>query len=173
MALWPGHASNPARQGAGGGLVRRGLDALAGRHFRWSRCCFLSFGNCACQDPIVNLRILKNRNFAVACALFFLFGAAIYGLITLQPLFLQTLLGYTALEAGLTVTPRGMGAFVALFVVGALIAKVGGRRLAAFGFVVFSFGAFCSAGFPWIWPGAASSRPISSAVLAPASFLCR
>src|SRR5208283_5984131 len=89
-------------------------------------------------EPLVNLRILKNRNFAVACGLFFLFGAAIYGLVTLQPLFLQTLLGYTALNAGLTVTPRGLGAFFALFVVGALIARLGGRRLAAFGFVVFS-----------------------------------
>jgi DHA2 family multidrug resistance protein len=93
-------------------------------------------------DPMVNLRILKNRNFAVACGLFFLFGAAIYGLITLQPLFLQTLLGYTALEAGLTVSPRGVGAFFALFVVGALIGKLGGRRLAAFGFAAFSWGAF-------------------------------
>jgi DHA2 family multidrug resistance protein len=94
------------------------------------------------KDPIVNLRIFKNRNFAVACALFFLFGAAIYGLVTLQPLFLQTLLGYTALEAGLTVSPRGLGAFFALFIVGALISRLGGRKLAAFGFVVFSLSAF-------------------------------
>ena len=94
------------------------------------------------KDPIVNLRILKNRNFAVACGLFFLFGAAIYGLITHQPLFLQTLLGYTALNAGLTVTPRGMGAFVALFVVGALIGKLGGRKMAAIGFVVFAISAY-------------------------------
>jgi DHA2 family multidrug resistance protein len=93
-------------------------------------------------DPIVNLRILKNRNFGISCCLFFLFGAAIYGLVTLQPLFLQTLLGYNALKAGLTVTPRGVGAFFALFVVGALIARLGGRRLAAFGFVVFSISAF-------------------------------
>ena len=98
------------------------------------------------SDPIVNLRILKNRNFAVACGLFFLFGAAIYGLVTLQPLFLQTLLGYTALEPGLTVTPRGVGAFFALFVVGALISRLGGRRLAAFGFVVFSLGAYIFSG---------------------------
>ena len=94
------------------------------------------------SDPIVNLRILKNRNFAVSCLLFFVFGAAIYGMVTLQPLFLQTLLGYNALRAGLTITPRGVGAFCALFLVGALIARVGGRGLAAFGFVAFSFSAF-------------------------------
>jgi DHA2 family multidrug resistance protein len=103
---------------------------------------FFIFWELRVKDPIVNLRILKNRNFSVACALFFLFGAAIYGLVTLQPLFLQTLLGYPALEAGLTVSPRGLGAFLALFVVGALIARVGGRRLAAFGFIVFSLSAF-------------------------------
>ncbi|MGD1084828.1 MAG: DHA2 family efflux MFS transporter permease subunit, partial [Verrucomicrobiota bacterium] len=72
---------------------------------------FFIFWELRVSDPIVNLRILKNRNFAVACGLFFLFGAAIYGLVALQPLFLQTLLGYSALESGLTVTPRGVGAF--------------------------------------------------------------
>ena len=87
--------------------------------------------------PIVNLRVLKNRNFAVGCALFGLFGASLYALITLQPLFLQTLLGYTALDAGLTVSPRGLGAFVALFLVGALVQRVSPRVLVAFGFFVF------------------------------------
>jgi len=103
---------------------------------------FFIFWELRVSDPIVNLRILKNHNFGVACVLFFLFGGAIYGLVALQPLFLQTLLGYPALQAGLTVSPRGLGAFFALFVVGALIARLGGRRLAAFGFIVFSLGAF-------------------------------
>jgi DHA2 family multidrug resistance protein len=103
---------------------------------------FFIFWELRVSDPIVNLRILKNYNFGMTCCLFFLFGGAVYGLVALQPLFLQTLMGYTALEAGLTVSPRGLGAFCALFVVGALIAKVGGRRLAAFGFLVFSLSAF-------------------------------
>jgi len=103
---------------------------------------FFIFWELRVSDPIVNLRILKNRNFAVACALFFLFGGAIYGLVALQPLFLQTLLGYPALMAGLTVSPRGLGAFCALFVVGALISRTSGRMLAAFGFVVFSLSAY-------------------------------
>jgi DHA2 family multidrug resistance protein len=103
---------------------------------------FFIFWELRSSDPIVDLRILKNHNFSVACSLFFLFGGAIYGLVALQPLFLQTLLGYTALDAGLTVTPRGVGAFVALFMVGALITKVGARRMAAFGFVVFALAAF-------------------------------
>jgi DHA2 family multidrug resistance protein len=94
------------------------------------------------REPIVNLRIFKNRNFAVSCGLFFLFGGAIYGMITLLPLFLQLLLGYTALNAGLTISPRGIGALCALVIVGSMIGKVGGRALAAAGFIIFSVSAF-------------------------------
>jgi DHA2 family multidrug resistance protein len=86
------------------------------------------------DHPITDLRIFKNRNFAVSAGMFGLFGMALYALITLQPLFLQSLLGYDALNAGLTVTPRGIGLFAALFVVGALVNRVDARLLVAFGF---------------------------------------
>ena len=89
------------------------------------------------KEPIVNLRVLKNRNFALGCTLFFFFGFAIYGMITMLPLFLQTLLGYTALNAGLTVSPRGAGALISLFVVGMMMSRVGPCPLAAVGFMVF------------------------------------
>ncbi len=91
--------------------------------------------------PIVDLRILKNRNFAVGCVLFLLFGGALYALVTLLPLFLQSLLGYTALNAGLTVSPRGMGVLVALALVGVLIQKISPRSLVTFGFL--TLGASC------------------------------
>ena len=88
-----------------------------------------------CTDhPIADLRIFKNRNFAVSAGMFGLFGLALYALITLQPLFLQSLLGYDALNAGLTITPRGIGLFAALFVVGVLVNRVDARLLVAFGF---------------------------------------
>ncbi len=90
----------------------------------------------------MHLKILANYNFAVGCGLFFLFGAAIYGMITMQPLFLQTLLGYTALDAGLTVSPRGLGALVSLFGVGLLIGRMGPKRLAAVGFILFSISCY-------------------------------
>ncbi|MCL5098330.1 MAG: DHA2 family efflux MFS transporter permease subunit [Candidatus Omnitrophica bacterium] len=92
--------------------------------------------------PIVDLRILKNRNFAVGCGLYAMFGAALYALIALQPLFLQTLLGYTALDAGLTVSPRGLGSIVALFLVGALVERVNPRLLIAFGFLSFGVSSY-------------------------------
>src|SRR5262249_38974008 len=58
-------------------------------------------------------------------------------MITLQPLFLQTLFGYSALDAGLTVSPRGIGALVALFLVGLLIRRISPRFLAGFGFLIY------------------------------------
>jgi DHA2 family multidrug resistance protein len=88
-------------------------------------------------NPVVDLRILKNRNFAIGCGLFGIFGAALYALIALQPLFLQTLLGYTALAAGMTVSPRGLGALAAIFIVGALAQKTNPRLLVTFGFIMF------------------------------------
>ncbi len=87
--------------------------------------------------PVVDLRILKNRNFAIGCALFMVFGASLYGLIALQPLFLQSLMGYTALDAGLTVSPRGLGALVAIIFVGALAQRTSPKYLLFFGFAMF------------------------------------
>jgi DHA2 family multidrug resistance protein len=85
--------------------------------------------------PVVNLRVLKDRNLAVGCSLFFLFGAVLYAMTALLPLFLQTLMGYTALDAGLTVSPRGLGVLVAFAIVGVLTQKVNPRGLLAFGFI--------------------------------------
>ncbi|HEY3852804.1 MAG TPA: DHA2 family efflux MFS transporter permease subunit [Verrucomicrobiae bacterium] len=94
------------------------------------------------KTPIVNLRTLTNRNFAAGCAVFLMFGAVLYALVTMLPLFLQTLLGYTALDAGLTVSPRGIGVLVALGFVGVLSQKVNLRLLMLFGFIVLGISCF-------------------------------
>lgn len=86
------------------------------------------------EHPLVDLRVFKNRNFAVSSVMFALFGVALYALITIQPLFLQTLLGYSAFDSGLSVSPRGVGAFVALFFVGAFVGRLDARLLVLIGF---------------------------------------
>ncbi|HYV10722.1 MAG TPA: DHA2 family efflux MFS transporter permease subunit [Pyrinomonadaceae bacterium] len=90
------------------------------------------------KDPIVNLRVLANRNFATGTALIATVGIALYGTTALLPLFLQTLLGYPALQSGLAVSPRGIGAIVSMVLVGRLIGKIDGRYLIVFGFGILA-----------------------------------
>jgi len=91
------------------------------------------------QKPLVDLKIFRHRNFTLGCLLIGLFGAGIYGLITLLPLFYQELMGYTAFAAGWAVSPRGIGAICAMPVIGYLTAKIDNRWLIAFGFGLFGF----------------------------------
>src|SRR5215467_8653805 len=89
------------------------------------------------KQPLVDLRVFRHRNFALGCLLIGVFGAAIYGLVTLLPLFYQELMGYTALAAGWAVSPRGIGAIVAMPIIGYLTAKIDNRWLIALGFCLF------------------------------------
>lgn len=89
------------------------------------------------KDPLVNLRTLKNWNFAIGCALMIMFGLCVYSTITVLPLFYQELLGYTAFTAGWVVGPRGIGAIVAMPIIGILGNKIDARYLLTFGFIVF------------------------------------
>jgi DHA2 family multidrug resistance protein len=85
-------------------------------------------------EPIVNLRVLANRNFAVGTLLIAILGIVLYGLVALLPLFLQTLMGYPALQSGLAVSPRGVGALLAMFIVGRLVGLLDTRILLTVGF---------------------------------------
>jgi len=93
------------------------------------------------KQPLVDLRVFRHRNFALGCLLIGLFGAAIYGLVTLLPLFYQELMGYTALAAGWAVSPRGVGAILAMPIIGYLTAKIDNRWLIMFGFLLFAISA--------------------------------
>jgi len=88
------------------------------------------------QDPIVDLRILKNRNFAVGTLLITLLGLILYSTIAMLPLFMQFLLGYSALLSGLALTPRGLGALLTNIIVGRLITLVDGRVMITLGFLL-------------------------------------
>ncbi len=89
------------------------------------------------KDTLVDLKVLKDRNFAVGAVLIFLFGVSIYSTTTMLPLFYQELLGYTAFTAGLAVAPRGLGAICGMPVIGFLSNKVDPRLLLTFGFFLF------------------------------------
>jgi DHA2 family multidrug resistance protein len=90
------------------------------------------------QDkPLVDLTIFKNRNFTLGCVLIFLFGAVIYGAVTILPLYYQTMMDYSATWAGIAVSPRGLGSIVAMPLVGFLVSKLDTRWLVSLGFAVF------------------------------------
>jgi len=86
-------------------------------------------------EPIVQIHLLKNKNFSVPTALVITLIFTGYGMQILNPIFLQHLLGYTAWEAGLLMLPRGVGLTAAMFFLGG-IARRGydTRPLVAFGF---------------------------------------
>ncbi|HEX4341831.1 MAG TPA: DHA2 family efflux MFS transporter permease subunit, partial [Verrucomicrobiae bacterium] len=94
------------------------------------------------EHPIVDLRILKDRNFATGLGLMTLVGAVLYGTTAALPIFLQTLMGYPALQSGYALSPRGVGAFIVTFFVGRLVGKVSSRWLIITGFSLLAMSSF-------------------------------
>ena len=90
------------------------------------------------EHPLVNLRVLKNWNFAIGCVLILMFGISIYSTVTVLPLFYQELLGYTAFTAGIVVAPRGLGSILAMPVIAYLSERFDARYLLTFGFMLFA-----------------------------------
>ena len=60
------------------------------------------------KDPVIDFRLLGNRNFAIAGVLFFIFGFGLFGSTTLIPQMLQSLYGYRAIDAGLVLGPGAL-----------------------------------------------------------------
>ena len=87
-------------------------------------------------DPIVDLRLFVNRSFAVGNLLMFMLGFVLLGSTVLLPLFVQLLLGYTATDAGLVLSPGGFALMLMMPVIGALSGKLDMRWLIAAGLVV-------------------------------------
>ena len=88
------------------------------------------------QDPLTDLRLLKNRNFAMSNVLMFMLGFVLLGSTQLIPQFVQTLLGYTATDAGLVVSPGGFAIILLMPVVGRLVSRADSRVLIVFGLAI-------------------------------------
>jgi MFS transporter, DHA2 family, multidrug resistance protein len=90
------------------------------------------------DHPIVDLRIFKDRTYATGVFLITILGFVLFGSIVLLPLFMQTLLGYSAFDAGLANLPRGAASFVMMPLVGFLMTRIAPRRLLVTGLVLAS-----------------------------------
>jgi DHA2 family multidrug resistance protein len=94
------------------------------------------------KDPIVELHLFRQRTFAAANFLMFMLGFALLGSTLLLPLFMQTLLGYTAELSGLALSPGGFAIMVAMPIVGFLLSRYNPRWLMLFGLTMLSFSLF-------------------------------
>jgi len=94
-------------------------------------------------QPIVRFRLLKYRNFGAGIVLITILGFVLYGSLVLLPLFMQTLLGWTAVTAGIWTSPRGVATALFMPLCGYLLGKGWDARwLLVFGFVVASLAFF-------------------------------
>ena len=87
------------------------------------------------KNPIVDIRLFRNINFANASLMMFMLGFAYFSSLVMMPLFLQTVLGYTAQVAGFNISPGGLVLLFMMPVVGFLTTKVQARYLVAFGWL--------------------------------------
>ncbi len=87
------------------------------------------------RDPVVHLRVFRDRTYSAGVFLMTILGFVLYGSMLLVPIFLQTLLGYPALEAGIAMAPRGLGSFLMMPVVGTVLSRFDSRKVLAVGLV--------------------------------------
>jgi MFS transporter, DHA2 family, multidrug resistance protein len=98
-------------------------------------------------DPVVEIALLKERNFALANAYYFLFGFVLFGSTVLIPQMLQSLYGYTATDAGLVLGPGAMVIVVLAPLVVRLVNRIPVARLLAVGFAVLGLSMWYFASF--------------------------
>ncbi|HST12055.1 MAG TPA: DHA2 family efflux MFS transporter permease subunit [Terriglobales bacterium] len=94
------------------------------------------------KDPIIDLHLFRERTFAVSNLLMFMLGFALLGSTLLLPLFLQTLMGYTAELSGMALSPGGFVIMVCMPIVGWLLSRYDARYLLLFGLAMLSFSLF-------------------------------
>ena len=93
------------------------------------------------DNPVVNLRLLKERNFAFCCLIVLGVYTALYATTFLLPQYMQELMGYNATQAGFAVSPAGLVTMVEVPIVGWLLSKgTDARRLIAAGIVTLTLG---------------------------------
>ena len=88
------------------------------------------------KDPILHLRVFKDRTYAVGVCMMTTLGFVLYGSLVLLPIILQTLLGYSALESGIAMAPRGIGSLIFMPIVGLVMGRIGARKILGTGVVL-------------------------------------
>src|SRR4029077_17395964 len=96
------------------------------------------------KEPIVDVRLFKNFNFASTNLMFFVVGVVLFSSTVLLPQFLQNLLGYTAEAAGMVLSAAAILLLFVLPLVGRLLGRFQARYLLAFGWITLALGMYIS-----------------------------
>jgi DHA2 family multidrug resistance protein len=99
------------------------------------------------ENPVVNLKILRNRSFTAGNAIMFFAFFNLFGSIILLPIYLQTLMGYTAYLAGLVLGPGGVATMVAMPIAGKLVNRMNPKFLLAGGIAIAAYSVHLMAQF--------------------------
>ncbi len=99
------------------------------------------------EKPFISPRLFRDVNFVVGTSFIFVVGLILYATLALLTPYLQTLMGYPVLTAGIALAPRGIGTMIAMFVCGRLLPHVSVRMLVTFGFSVTAVSLYQMMGF--------------------------
>ncbi|MGB8475935.1 MAG: DHA2 family efflux MFS transporter permease subunit [Candidatus Acidiferrum sp.] len=97
------------------------------------------------KEPIIDVRLFKNFNFAAANLMMFMMGVMLFSTLVMIPEFLQTLMSYTAELAGLVLSASGLVLLIMMPIVGRLTTKIASRYLIAAGWGALAIGLYYSA----------------------------
>jgi DHA2 family multidrug resistance protein len=103
---------------------------------------FFAFWEWNHPDPIVDLKLLRNRNFGTAVFLQLILGMVLFGSTVLIPQFLQVLLGYTAEHAGMVLSPAGFVMMVMMAIAGRTLGKGDPRLMVMLGYLATAAGLY-------------------------------
>ena len=99
------------------------------------------------EHPIVDLSLFKGRNFTSGTLAIAVGYAVFFGITVIIPLWLQTIMGYTAFLSGLTVAPIGILSLLIAPILGRNLARLDARKIASAAFLVFALVMFMRARF--------------------------
>lgn len=98
-------------------------------------------------DNIINLKVFANRNFALSFTIILTYCASFFGIIALQSLMLENLMGYPTITAGELMAPRGLASFISMAAVANLITRIDPRKIIAVGLILSIIGTYAMTSF--------------------------
>jgi MFS transporter, DHA2 family, multidrug resistance protein len=97
--------------------------------------------------PFIQFAIFKDRNFITGCVFMAVMGLVLYSTMALSSPYLQNVIGYPILTAGLLLATRGLGTFVAMMMVGRIMKYIEARTLIMSGMALMSLSLFFMTGW--------------------------